>query len=57
MNLQREISRLLLGLLAVFGVIALSAAYWAVVGPDTILLRDDNPRLILARHASGAVTS
>jgi peptidoglycan glycosyltransferase len=40
----REINRLLLALLAGFGVIALAALYWAIAGPDTILKRQDNPR-------------
>jgi penicillin-binding protein A len=46
MLFAREINRLLLGLLLVFAVVALSAAYWAIVGADTILLREDNPRLV-----------
>jgi penicillin-binding protein A len=44
----REINRLLLGILAIFGMIGLSASYWAVFGPDTILQREDNPRRVLA---------
>jgi peptidoglycan glycosyltransferase len=48
MQFTREINRLLLALLIGFCIIALAAAYWAVVGPDTILLRQDNPRLVLA---------
>jgi peptidoglycan glycosyltransferase len=48
MTLSREINRLLAGVFVVFLVIAASAAYWAVVGPDTILSREDNPRLVVA---------
>jgi peptidoglycan glycosyltransferase len=48
MQFTREINRLLLALLIAFGIIALAAAYWAVFGSDTILLRQDNPRLVLA---------
>jgi peptidoglycan glycosyltransferase len=48
MQFTREINRLLLALLIAFCIVALAAAYWAVVGPDTILLRPDNPRLVLA---------
>jgi peptidoglycan glycosyltransferase len=44
----REINRLLIGVLIAFGVVGISAAYWAIVGPDTILKRDDNPRLVEA---------
>lgn len=36
------------GILALLGVVAAAAAYWAVVGPDTILQRQDNPRLVQA---------
>ncbi|GAB5489837.1 MAG: penicillin-binding protein 2 [Phototrophicaceae bacterium] len=46
MSFTREINRLMFGLLAVFFVIVTSATYWAVVGEDSILLRDDNPRLV-----------
>lgn len=48
MQFTREINRLLRGILVLFGVVALGATYWAVVGPDTILQREDNPRLVLA---------
>jgi peptidoglycan glycosyltransferase len=34
-----------------FLLVALSAGYWAVVGPDTLLTRDDNPRRVLAANA------
>lgn len=48
MQLTREINRLVFGVLVLFGIVTLAAAYWAVVGPDTILKRDDNPRLVEA---------
>ena len=48
MQFAREINRLLIGILVSFFVVGLAAAYWAVVGPDTVLLRDDNPRRIVA---------
>ncbi len=48
MNFTREINRLTTGLLILMGIVALAATYWAVVGPDTILLRQDNPRLVQA---------
>jgi peptidoglycan glycosyltransferase len=51
MTLTREINRLLIGTLIAFGFIALAAAYWAIIGPDTLLNREDNPRLILAEAA------
>jgi peptidoglycan glycosyltransferase len=43
-QLNREANRLLAGILAAFLIVTLSAAYWAAIGPDTILQRDDNPR-------------
>jgi peptidoglycan glycosyltransferase len=48
MHFTRTINRLTVGMLILFGVVALSAAYWAIIGPDTILKRTDNPRLIEA---------
>ena len=48
MYFTREINRLMTGLLVLLGIVALAATYWAVVGPDTILLRQDNPRLVQA---------
>ena len=48
MQFAREINRLLIGILVSFFVVGLAAAYWAVVGPDTVLLRDDNPRRFVA---------
>ncbi len=48
MQFTREIHRLLLGLLFGFILILLSATYYAVIGPETILQRDDNARLFEA---------
>jgi peptidoglycan glycosyltransferase len=48
MNFTHEINRLTTGLLILLGIVALAATYWAVTGPDTILLRQDNPRLVQA---------
>jgi peptidoglycan glycosyltransferase len=48
MPFTKEIHRLLFGLLVAFAVVAASAAYWAISGPDTILRREDNPRLVEA---------
>jgi penicillin-binding protein A len=49
MQFTREMRWLLIGLLAAFLGIALATAYWAVYGPDTLLLREDNPRLFQAQ--------
>lgn len=46
MQFAREIKRVLFGLLVTFSLIGLAATYWAVVGPITIVTRDDNPRII-----------
>jgi len=46
MQFTREISTLLLALIIGFIIIVLSASYWAIVGPDTILDREDNARLV-----------
>jgi len=53
MQLQftREINRLLFATLIGFAVVALTAVYWSVWGPDSILLREDNPRLVEAEAA------
>jgi peptidoglycan glycosyltransferase len=48
MQFSREINRLLIGLLVSFFIVAVAAAYWAVVGPETVLQRDDNPRRFVA---------
>ncbi|MEZ4667490.1 MAG: penicillin-binding transpeptidase domain-containing protein [Anaerolineae bacterium] len=46
MKLSLEVNRLATGLLIAFSVVTITAAYWAVVGPDTITQRQDNPRLV-----------
>jgi peptidoglycan glycosyltransferase len=43
-NFSREIRNLLLALLIGFAMVSLSAGYWALVGKDGLLARDDNPR-------------
>lgn len=43
-----ELRRVAAGILIAYMVVALSAAYWSVAGPDTLLQREDNPRLIEA---------
>ncbi|MEM9954165.1 MAG: penicillin-binding transpeptidase domain-containing protein [Chloroflexota bacterium] len=48
MAFAKEISRLMFGVIVVFIVIIGSASYWAIVGADSILLREDNPRLVEA---------
>ena len=51
MRSTREINRLLTGVLLAFVIVALAAAYWAIFGVDTILQREDNPRLVEAESA------
>jgi peptidoglycan glycosyltransferase len=46
LHLTRTVNHLTISILILFGVITISAAYWAIVGPDTILKRTDNPRLV-----------
>lgn len=48
MQFTREVNRLLIGLLLCFAVVTIAAAYWAVVGTDTLLQREDNPRRVEA---------
>jgi peptidoglycan glycosyltransferase len=50
-QLTREINRLVFGILICFGIVTMAAAYWAVIGPDTILRREDNPRIVEAVSA------
>ncbi len=38
------------GILVLLGLVALAATYWAVIGPDTLLQRQDNPRLVQAEE-------
>jgi peptidoglycan glycosyltransferase len=51
MMFAREINRLLMALLVFFLVVGMAGTYWAVMGPDSILLRDDNPRRVIAEAA------
>lgn len=51
MIFQREIGRVTLALLCGFFIVGLAAAYWSVTGPDSLLQRGDNPRLVLADQA------
>jgi peptidoglycan glycosyltransferase len=51
MQLKRELARMMRITLAGFVIIALTAAYWAVVERDRLLARQDNPRLVQARAA------
>lgn len=48
MQFSRGIRHLLAGSLALMLAVGLSAAYWAIAGRDSLLLRDDNPRRIEA---------
>lgn len=45
MPFTREIQRLIYGFTLAFFLILLAAAYWAVEGEETLLAREDNPRL------------
>lgn len=51
MRFTREVNRLVVGLLVMFGIVTMAATYWAVIGPDTILKRVDNPRRVEAAAA------
>lgn len=51
MTFQREIGRVTIALLCGFFIVGLAAAYWSVAGPDGLLKRGDNPRLVLADQA------
>lgn len=51
MPFAKEIQTTVIGLLAAFFLVALAAGYWAVTGPDTILSREDNPRLVEAESS------
>lgn len=48
MQFIHEVNRVMLAILVGFVLVGAAAAYWAVTGPDTILLRDDNPRRVEA---------
>lgn len=47
-QIEREVTRLLIFMLLSFLGIALAASYWAIIGQDSILNREDNPRLVEA---------
>lgn len=49
MQFTRELQRLLTGIIGLFLLLVLAAAYWSITGPDTILARQDNPRLFEAQ--------
>ncbi len=49
MQFAREIRRILFALFAALALIGFSAAYWALTGQASLLLREDNPRLIEAQ--------
>ena len=51
MPLARGTGHLLRGVMGAFVIVALVAAYWAIAGPSTIYLREDNPRLVEAEAA------
>lgn len=48
MNITQEVNRLLLAVLAAFLIMMVAAAYWAISGAETLLLREDNPRRVEA---------
>jgi peptidoglycan glycosyltransferase len=47
LQFTREINRVLAILLILFMIVAFCAGYWAAFGAETILQREDNPRLVL----------
>ena len=57
MRFSREIHRLLAGTLVALAFVGLSLTYWALIGHNSILSRDDNPRTIeaLARIQRGRI--
>ena len=48
---QREVLRVGAFLLVSFAVVGLSAAYWSVSGPTSLLLRNDNARQLIAARS------
>lgn len=46
MDFTREINRLLFGLLLALLLVTIAAAYWGISGIESILQREDNPRLV-----------
>ncbi len=57
MSFAREIKHVMLGTIFLLLLIGASATYWALAGQNSILRRDDNPRLIeaLARVRRGGI--
>ncbi len=57
MEFSRELRQLLLGTMIVLGLIASAASYWALVGRESLLAREDNPRQFeaLARIQRGSI--
>lgn len=49
-GLALRLERLGLAILVIFAVIALTLAYWSVVRADSLMAREDNPRLIEAER-------
>ncbi|MBC8099259.1 MAG: hypothetical protein H7Y11_07430 [Armatimonadetes bacterium] len=49
MQFQQATRRVFAAVLLGLALVALSAAYWAVIGAQTLLLREDNARLFLAQ--------
>ncbi len=49
MQFSREVRHILFAVLACLTLVGLSATYWAVAGDDSLLRREDNPRLIEAQ--------
>ena len=46
MQFAHEIKRIFLFVLVAFTLIGITSTYWAIIGRDTVVLRDDNPRII-----------
>ena len=57
MQFARQIRHILLGTLVSLALVGAAASYWALAGPDSLLLREDNPRIVeaLARIQRGAI--
>ena len=50
MHDSRTIRHILAGTLVCLALVGLSATYWSLAGQNTLLLRDDNPRIIEAQR-------
>lgn len=50
MPFSRTIRHVLAGTLVCLALVGLSATYWALAGQDSLLLREDNPRIIEAQR-------